>query len=144
MKRVEATLAMAGLLVIALWAGGCGGPPPKPSPTPTPTPAPTPTPTPTPTPPTYTEVLKTFPRDQRSCRTVVYLHDVVSSNILVLAVGMKGTDLFQRGPKDKTIRCFGTQIVVMKDVTLEGRRYRRGAQLTVDKNDNWIEVSSWE
>ena len=147
MKRLAATVALASLLAVAPWTTGCGGAPPKPSPTPaatrTPAPPPTPRPKPTPRPPTYTEVLKTFAKDHKACRTVVYLQDVHSSDILVLSVNVKGTDQFQRGPKDPTIRCVGTQIVVAKDVTLEGKRYKRGAGLTVDKNNNWIEVSSW-
>jgi hypothetical protein len=147
MKSLEATVAAASLLAVAAWTAGCGAAPPKPSPTPiaarTPAPPPTPKPKPTPRPPTYTEVLKTFPRDHKICRTVVYLQDVGSSNILVLSVDPKGTDPFQRGPKDRTIRCVGTQIVVTKDVTLEGKHYKRGTRLTVDKNNNWIEVSSW-
>ena len=147
MKRFEATAAVAGLLAFTSWATGCGGAPPKPSPTPaaarTPAPAATPRPSPTPRPPSYTEVLKTFPRDFKICRTVVYLQDVNPGNILVLSVDPKGSDPFQRGPKDPTIRCVGTQITVTKDVTLEGKRYKRGARLTVDKNKNWIEVSSW-
>ena len=28
--------------------------------------------------------------------------------------------------------------------TLLGKQYRRGARLTVDKNKNWVEVSSWQ
>jgi hypothetical protein len=146
MKRLEATLAAASVLAVASWTTGCGSPAPKPSPTPaaTRTPAREPRPSPTPKQPTYTEVLKTFPRDHKICRTVVYLQEVHSSNILVLSVDPKGGDPFQRGPNDPTIRCVGTQISVTKDVTLEGKRYKRGARLTVDKKKNWVEVSSWQ
>jgi hypothetical protein len=147
MKRLEATMAAASLLAVAPWTIGCGGAPPKPSPSPAATRAPARQPTPKPTPaprlPTYTEVLKTFPRDRKMCRTVVYLQEVRSSNILVLSVDVKGTDPFQRGPKDPTIRCVGSQVTVTKDVTLEGKRYKRGTRLTVDKNNNWVEVASW-
>jgi len=146
MKPLAATVALASLLAVVSWTTGCGGaPPPKPSPAPAaaPTPAPTPKPKPTPRPPSYTEVLKTFPRDQKACRTVVYLQEARASDILVLSVNPKGTDPFQRGGKDPTIRCVGVQIAVTKDVTLEGKRYKRGTRLTVDKTNNWIEVSSW-
>jgi len=147
MKRLEAVIAAASVLAVAPWMIGCGGgAPPKPSPSPVAarTPAqPTPKPTPPPKLPTYTEVLKTFPRDHKICRTVVYLQDVASSNILVLSVDPKGSDPFQRGGKDPTIRCVGTQVMVTKDVTLDGKRYKRGARLTVDKDKKWVEVSSW-
>lgn len=147
MKRFEATVAAAGLLVAAHWTTGCSAPPPKPSPTPAatraPAPSPTPRPSPTPKPPTYTEVLKTFPRDQKACRTVVYLQDVSRNDVLVLSVNPKGGDPFERGSKDPTIRCIGTQVAVTKDVRLEGKEYRRGARLTVDKRKNWVEVSGW-
>src|SRR5688572_24697076 len=83
MKRLSATAFFAaGALTAGLCTTGCGGAPPKPSPTPAatrapvPTPAATPTPSSTPKPQTYTEVLKTFPRDRKACRTLVYLQDV--------------------------------------------------------------------
>jgi hypothetical protein len=147
MKRLQATIPAASLLAAAAWTAGCGGAPPKPSPTPAASRAPVtlaPSPSPTPKLQTYTDVLKTFPRDHSMCRTVVYLQEVQSSNIMVLSVSPKGTDPFQRGPKDPTIRCVGTQISVTQDVRLEGKRYKRGARLTVDKSNNWVEVSSWQ
>lgn len=142
----QATISAATLLAVASWTLGCGGAPPKPSPSPAASRSPvraTPRPSPTPRQPTYTDVLKTFPRDHKLCRTVVYLQEVGPSNILVLSVNPKGSDPFQRGPTDPTIRCVGTQITVSKDVTLEGKRYDRGTRLTVDKNKNWVAVSSW-
>jgi hypothetical protein len=148
MKHFEATVAVAGVLALTTLTTGCGGAAPKPSPSPaaarTPAPSPTPKPSPTPRPPTYTEVLKTFPRDHKVCRTVVYLQEVGNSNILLLSVDPKGSDPFQRGPKDPTIRCVGTRVAVTKDVTLEGKLYKKGARLTVDKANNWIEVRSWD
>jgi hypothetical protein len=146
MKRFEAIAAAATLLAVVSWTTGCGGAAPKPSPTPVAAravPSPTPKPKPTPRPPTYTDVLKTFARDHKVCRTVVYLQEVNAGNIMVLSVDPKGSDPFQRGPKDSTIRCVGTRVTVSKPVTLEGKRYERGTRLTVDKSTNWIEVSSW-
>lgn len=146
MKQV--TLAAASLLAASSWTIGCGGAPPTPSPTPAASRAPvrataTPKPSPTPRPPSYTDVLKTFPRDHKLCRTVVYLQEVGPSNVLVLSVDPKGTDPFQRSATDPTIRCVGTQVTVMKAVTLQGKRYERGTRLTVDKSKNWVAVSSW-
>ena len=149
MKRFEAMLA-AGVASGTLVVAGCGGAPaPRPSPAgPAATaPAAAATPAPKPSPaaplPSYTDVLKTFPPTAKMCRTVVYLVDVGNSNIMSLSVHPRGTDPFQRGPKDRTIRCTGTQISVLKDVRLEEKRYKRGARLTVDKNNNWVEVSGW-
>lgn len=147
MKRLQAIISAASLSAVAAWTAGCGGAPPKASPTPAPSRAPVtlaPSPSPTPKQPTYTDVLKTFPRDHKICRTVVYLLEVRNSNIMVLSVNPKGADPFQRGPKDPTIRCVGTQISVTQDVRLEEKRYKRGARLTVDKSNNWVEVSSWQ
>ena len=149
MKRFEVAL-VAGVASGTLLLAGCGGgnaPRPSPAAPATTAPAPAASPTPTPSPvaplPSYTDVLKTFPPTAKMCRTVVYLVDVGNSNIMSLSVSPRGTEPFQRGPKDRTIRCTGTQISVLKDVRLEEKRYKRGARLTVDKNNNWVEVSSW-
>jgi hypothetical protein len=151
MRRFSAVLASAGIVVAASATSGCGGggsapksSPAQPATTVAAVPATTlPAPSPTPPPPTYMEVLKTFPPTAKMCRTVVYLVDVGNSNIMSLSVSPKGTDPFQKGPKDPSIRCTGTQISVLKDVRLEEKRYKRGDRLTVDKNNNWILVSSW-
>ena len=148
MKRFERML-VAGVAAATLVMAGCGGgATPKPSsgaPATTAPAAAAPAPKPSPAAPlpSYTDVLKTFPPTAKMCRTVVYLVDVGNSNIMSLSVHPKGTDPFQRGPKDRTIRCTGTQISVLKDVRLEEKRYKRGARLTVDKNNNWVEVSGW-
>jgi len=149
MKRFEGML-VAGVAASTLVMAGCGGgAAPKPSSeapattAPAAAPAPTPTPSPVAPLPSYTDVLKTFPPTAKMCRTVVYLVDVGNSNIMSLSVSPRGTEPFQRGPKDRTIRCTGTQISVLKDVRLEEKRYKRGTRLTVDKNNNWVEVSGW-
>jgi len=149
MKRFEGML-VAGVAASTLVMAGCGGgAAPKPSSeapattAPAAAPAPTPTPSPAAPLPSYTDVLKTFPPTAKMCRTVVYLVDVGNSNIMSLSVSPRGTEPFQRGPKDRTIRCTGTQISVLKDVRLEEKRYKRGTRLTVDKNNNWVEVSGW-
>jgi hypothetical protein len=149
MKRFEAMRA-AGVAAATLVMAGCGGgaaPKPAPAAPVTTAPAAAAAPAPVPSPmaplPSYTDVLKTFPPTAKMCRTVVYLVDVGNSNILNLSVSPKGTEPFQRGPKDRTIRCTGTQISVLKDVRLEEKRYKRGARLTVDKSNNWVEVSGW-
>ena len=150
MKRFETVVALAGIVAAASWTSGCGGgSAPKSSAPPaaaaaSAAPATTlPAASPTPPPPTYMEVLKTFPPTAKMCRTVVYLVDVGNSNIMSLSVSPKGTDPFQKGPKDPSIRCTGTQVTVLKDVRLEEKRYKRGDRLTVDKDKNWVLVSGW-
>jgi hypothetical protein len=41
-------------------------------------------------------------------------------------------------------QCYGTKLTVKMKVTLEGKTYKPGTKLTVDKNLKWIEVSNWE
>ena len=68
--------------------------------------------------------------------------DVGNSSIMSLSVHPKGTDAFQRrkGPHHPP---HGDPHLVLKDVRLEEKRYKRGARLTVDKNNNWVEASGW-
>ena len=61
----------------------------------------------------------------------------------VLATSEKG-QARQYGAKDPTIRCVGTKIIVTRKLTLEGKDYKRGDFLTIDKQKDWILVSSWD
>ena len=150
MKRpFDGALAVAGIVIATSGCGGGSAPKSNAAPAaaassapaaPATTMAP---PSPAAPMPSYTDVLKTFPPTAKMCRTIVYLVDVGNSNIMSLSVSPKGTDAFQKGPKDPSIRCTGTQVSVLKDVRLEEKRYKRGARLTVDKNNQWVEVSSW-
>jgi hypothetical protein len=88
-------------------------------------------------------VLKTFRPGEPFCTTIVYLQDVLRNGTLLLSTTEKG-DARQYGPKNPLIRCVGTRIIVAKKVTLEGKTYRRGDLLTVDKDMNWILLSSWD
>jgi hypothetical protein len=41
-------------------------------------------------------------------------------------------------------KCHGVKITIKEDVTIDGRSYEPGAKLTIDKDLNWVEVSSWD
>lgn len=89
-------------------------------------------------PPTYSEVLRTYPKGVELCKTVASLE----------AVGQGGSwlldgDVEYRASK-ALIKCYGTKITLKVPVTLEGKTYPPGTKLTVDKNLHWIEVSSWD
>jgi hypothetical protein len=40
--------------------------------------------------------------------------------------------------------CHGIKITVTERVTIDGKAYEPGTKLTVDKDLQWIEVSSWD
>jgi hypothetical protein len=40
-------------------------------------------------------------------------------------------------------QCYGTKLTVKVTVTMDGKTYQPGTKLTVDKNLDWIAVSSW-
>ena len=42
------------------------------------------------------------------------------------------------------IKCYGTKVTLEVADTVDGVRYPAGTKLTVDKNLDWIEVSSWD
>jgi hypothetical protein len=42
------------------------------------------------------------------------------------------------------IKCYGTKVTLDVADTVDGIRYPAGTKLTVDKNLDWIEVSSWD
>lgn len=108
---------------------------------PTSTPAPTDTPNPKANLPTYSEIIKTYPAGVELCTTVASLE----------AVGENGSWLLngdiQIKDNQMQVQCYGTKITVNLegvDLILDNVIYSKGALLTVDKDLNWIEVSSWE
>jgi hypothetical protein len=86
--------------------------------------------------PTYSQVLQTYPTGVRLCKTVV---TVKESNGEILVKGdVELIDNKQR------VRWYGTKVTAETDITFEGVTFHAGALLTVDKDLNWIEVSSWD
>ena len=86
--------------------------------------------------PTYSQVLQTYPSDVRLCQTVATVEEV-NGEIVV-----KGDiDIFDGKER---VRWYGTKVTTETAVTFEGMSFPAGAKLTVDKDLNWIEVSSWD
>ena len=46
-------------------------------------------------------------------------------------------------PSEFSFQCYGAKITVKEDVTLGDVAYESGTKLTVDKDLQWVEVSSW-
>jgi hypothetical protein len=57
-----------------------------------------------------------------------------------LTVAAGGTFTFS-GDNWKT---YGAKITIINTVTIDGKIFQAGAMLTVDKDLNWIQVSSWK
>jgi hypothetical protein len=86
--------------------------------------------------PTYSQVLQTYPEDVYLCSTVATVEEV-NGEIVV-----KGDiDIFDGKQR---VRWYGTKVTAETAVTVEGVTFPAGALLTVDKDLNWIEVSSWD
>lgn len=93
--------------------------------------------------PTYSEVLKTYPSGVRLCKTNA--HVVASSDSgWSLRVGPTSAEKIEMYNFKLQVQCYGTKITLDIPITIDGQTYKAGAKLTVDKNLNWIEVSSWD
>jgi hypothetical protein len=132
------------LLAVSMLISGCGpgqlfGPEPTPTPTNTPTPTETPLPTLTPTPdmPTYSQVLSTYPASADLCQTDADITGGGDDGLMLSGTISMRNDGF-------VYQCHGTKLTVTVAITLDGKTYEPGAKLTVDKDLNWIEVSSWD
>lgn len=112
---------------------------PTPTSTDTPTPTKTPTPTATPTPviPTYSEVLETYPVNTALCVTNAEL--IVDEDG---GVNLSGIIQFSGGTF--VYKCYGAKITIGETSVLDDVTYEKGMKLTVDKDLNWIVVSSWD
>lgn len=111
----------------------------------TPEPAATPAPTDTPNPkanlPSYSEIIKTYPAGVELCTTEALLEGIGGNGSWLLNGDIQVKD------NQMQVKCFGTKITVNVeggDVIIDGVIYSKGALLTVDKDLNWIEVSSWD
>jgi len=88
---------------------------------------------------TYSQVLKTYPADAKLCNTT---GDIMGGNDQGITVGGGGSISIGKGQIE--YQCSGTKLTVKMKVTLEGKTYKPGTKMTVDKNLKWIEVSSCE
>lgn len=119
-------------------------------PTATPTPVP-PTPTPTLLYPKYSEIVKTYPTDTKLCITDATIEGVQADSKVVFNArkvqdgGFIFSNVKSIGPADdNAFKCYGTKITVGVRITLSGKIYEPETKLTVDKNKNWVMVSSWD
>ncbi len=127
------SLYLVSILVVALLVTGCSS-----------------------SPPTYPEVIKTYPKDVQPCKT-----DVSVERVGVRGIGgsqlytvpntwpvdedgwtVIGTVEFREGKH--LIKWYGAKVTLNVSAVLEGKNYKPGTKLTVDKDLKWIEVSSWD
>lgn len=133
--------------------------------------------------PTYSEVVKTYPKDSAICATNAELLNVDANTALIsgtieatggefslkvesgsmqiVGVGKSGGFIYKSSSNgsfrvgriaDKKgnpvgsfcFQCYGTKIIVNKRVTLDGKTYEPGTKMTVDKDLQWIVISSWD
>lgn len=105
------------------------------------TPSPTETPNPSVDMPTYSEIVDTYPTGVELCKTEAMLEGISANGSWLLNGDIQIKD------NQMQVKCYGTKITVNVeggDVIIDGALYSKGALLTVDKDLNWIEVSSWD
>jgi len=151
---MKTRMALLMLLVTVLSLSACG---PSQVVAPTSTPAPTQVPaSPTPSFPTYSEIVGTYPGDvELSCTDAevskltpegdwTFTGGLICPGQSQLTVETGGTfttgELFFGNPW----KSYGAKLTIVDTVTIDGKTYQPGAMLTVDKDLNWIQVSSWE
>lgn len=150
------------LILITLLLTGCGpgqlfGPTLTPVPTNTSTPRPLPTATSTPALQKYSDVAKTYPANAALCSHVDFFQGIMVTDFtcedVVFITGQEpdGSPHFCIGSCSATIsgsqniiKVYGVRVEIGAEVVLDGKTYPFGTKLTVDKDLNWIEVSSWE
>jgi hypothetical protein len=91
--------------------------------------------------PTYSEIVDTYPAGIELCETEASLDGIAGNGSWLLNGEIQIKD------NQMQVKCYGTKITVNVeggDVIIDGVMYSKGALLTVDKDLNWIEVSSWE
>lgn len=159
MKHLYVSIFLSIAISLLLTACGPGqlfGPQPTLPPTLTLTPSPTPLPTSTPLPtatleptntpeptltptssvPTYSQITSTYPANANLCRTDAEITGGDDNGLM-----LSGTISMQN--MKFVYKCYGTKLTAKVEITLGGITYATGTKLTVDKDLNWIEVSSW-
>jgi len=109
-----------------------------------------------PTLPTYSEVVSTYPPGvEYSCTDAEVSYITSDGGIWVFASGLicDGQSQIKVDPggtypisetQTAPWKSYGVRITVMETVTINGKIYQPGSLLTVDKDLNWIQVSSWK
>jgi hypothetical protein len=140
-KKLLRSVLVSTLITVLLTGCGPGqllGPTVTPTSTSTPVPTNTPKATPTPVLPTYSDIVSTYPNGADFCGTDAEISES-SDGSLSLSGSVAYSDA--RGME---YQCYGTKLTATTKITLEGITYEPGTKLTVDKDLNWIQVSSWE
>lgn len=130
-----------GILLSLLFGCSTSAPPAASTLEPTFTSVPTDTPNPKASLPTYSEVIKTYPAGVELCTTEASLEGIGGNGSWLLNGDIQIKD------NQMQVQCYGTKITVNVeggDLIINNVMYSKGALLTVDKDLNWIEVSSWE
>jgi hypothetical protein len=83
-------------------------------------------------------VVATYPKGVKLCGT----DGSIGSRDGELYMGI-GSYMDIRNGKS-LIRWYGAKLTAETEIKLEGKTYQPGAMLTVDKDLNWVEVSSWD
>jgi hypothetical protein len=132
MKKLGVMLVTVLVLALFIGSGACGSEQSKPSA------SPILTPTPIPYKPTYSEVLKTYPEGVKLCKTEASVTSI-SGDLW----RYEGTIVEVINGK-MAFHCYGTKITLEVPASINGITYQAGTKFTVDKDMNWIEVSSWD
>ena len=90
-------------------------------------------------PPTYSAVLRTYPKGVALCKTVASIEGVGKGEGNWLL-----KDHVEIRDSKTLVKCYGTKLTVNVSITAGGKTYEPVAKLTVDKDLNWIQVSSWD
>jgi hypothetical protein len=123
MNRRKLLQRMFGLTLVVLLLAGCGRAPAESTAT-----------------PTYSEVVSTYPEGTEINCTDIMVSRVTPDGKWDVSGGpicsCEGTPFF---------KCYGAKITISgNSVTIDGTTYPPGTKLTVDKDLQWIEVSSWD
>jgi len=90
----------------------------------------------------YSQVVNTYPPEIELCNSEAEVVDVSGTQwLLSIPEGSNGIEIKNSVPQ---IQCFGAKITLQVEVSIDGQVYPPGTKLTVDKDLNWIAVSSWE
>jgi ankyrin repeat protein len=87
---------------------------------------------------TYSQVLATYPADAQKCGTFI---DVTGVSPTGQWQTMGAVDYRKGQPQ---LQCLGTRVTLKVSAAVGGVQYDAGTMLTVDKDQRWIAVKSWE
>lgn len=108
---------------------------------------------------TYSDILKTYPTGSDMCDTNINLDGKDEHGVWKLSSGFirfgnmsgskfvipEGLTFILENAKDD-LKCYGAKITINSSdqIEIDGVTYKPGAKLTVNKDLQWVEVSSWD